>query len=361
MKAQLRTHLDTKHQELVPRTQQKIISAVHQDASLQPGAIDEDDIVYPSPAFPPLPHLPVYQDGLQCSTCGRIYRHIKRMQKHCRQQHAWKGRNRGAAGRPAGTNAMWTTGIVCQKFHSTSSLGRLFEVSASASVEAQHVPAHPDADVRQAIGLSLTQAATQSENLEKEKNAAIQADTDRYDFNEWLNRAGWARHLKGLQRDWLLRMAQKPTYNVLRERECEKGEGEREGKEGPGTGPKETTEREGKTSCTGMEHCAFIPNNPSYNLKETGTQKEEAACYVSTESAVQYGKAALNMYHNAIGMDERCGAIMSLGGRWCRCKAECLDLKGLPWGSRGRGPHGCHDPPLSAIDPEDSIGPEAEL
>jgi hypothetical protein len=123
---------------------------------------------------------------------------------------------------------MWTTGIVCQKFHSTSSLGRLFEVSASASVEAQHVPAHPDADVRQAIGLSLTQAATQSENLEKEKNAAIQADTDRYDFNEWLNRAGWARHLKGLQRDWLLRMAQKPTYNVLRERESVKKERERE-------------------------------------------------------------------------------------------------------------------------------------
>jgi hypothetical protein len=54
-------------------------------------------------------------------------------------------------------------------------------------------------------------------------------------------------------------------------RERVKKEREREGKEGPGTGPKETTEREGKTSCTDQKNCAFIPNNPSYNLKETGT------------------------------------------------------------------------------------------
>jgi hypothetical protein len=53
---------------------------------------------------------------------------------------------------------------------------------------------------------------TRLEDAEKEKRAAIEADTDRYDFNEWLNRAGWARHLQGLKRDWLLAMVVKPTH-----------------------------------------------------------------------------------------------------------------------------------------------------
>jgi hypothetical protein len=48
--------------------------------------------------------------------------------------------------------------------------------------------------------------------LEKKKNNTIKPDTDRYEFAEWLNRVGWARHLKGLKRDWLLQMAKKPTY-----------------------------------------------------------------------------------------------------------------------------------------------------
>ena len=114
---------------------------------------------------------------------------------------------------------MWTTGVVCQKFHSTSRLGRLFQVSAATETQQA---ADPDGDVSQAIGLSLTPASTQLGLLtqamnwladaEKEKRAAVKADTNQYDFNEWLNRAGWARHLHGLKRDWLLAMAVKPTH-----------------------------------------------------------------------------------------------------------------------------------------------------
>ena len=155
VKAQLQTHLDTKHQELVPRTRRNIVSAVRQNTSLQPWAMEEDDVIYPGPASTPLPHLPVYQNGLQCRECGRIYRHIKRMQEHCRQQHGWKGRNQAAAaGRPAGRHhTMWTTRVVCQKFHSTSRLGQLFQVSAATEIRQA---ADPDVDVSQAIEMSLT-------------------------------------------------------------------------------------------------------------------------------------------------------------------------------------------------------------
>jgi hypothetical protein len=70
--------------------------------------------------------------------------------------------------------------VLCQKFHTTSTLGRLFKVSKTA--EAQNAPTHPDADVSQAIQTSLTQASTQLEELEKKKNNTIKPDTNQYDF-----------------------------------------------------------------------------------------------------------------------------------------------------------------------------------
>jgi hypothetical protein len=55
VKAQLQTNLDTKHQELVPRTRRNIVSAVRQNTSLQPWAMEEDDVIDPGPTSTPLP------------------------------------------------------------------------------------------------------------------------------------------------------------------------------------------------------------------------------------------------------------------------------------------------------------------
>jgi hypothetical protein len=211
VRSQLKAHLDRKHQEYVWQTRQEIVEAVQKEASLQQWASDVEQIVYPTPESDPLPHLPIYSDGLRCKQCGYINRSVKRIQEHCRTQERCRSQHKqtnALAGSLSDTQRTWTT-VSCQKFHSTNKLGRLFQVSADAETQQA---ANPDVDVSQAIGLSLTQAVTQLEDLEKKKNAAIQADTDRYDFNKWLNRAGWARHLKGLKRDWLLQMARKPIY-----------------------------------------------------------------------------------------------------------------------------------------------------
>ena len=101
VQSQLAAHLDTKHQELVPNTRKTIIRAAQQDASLRSWAFDEDDVIVPDAATRPLPHLPVYTDGLQCTECGQMYRHVKRMQAHCRDNHAWTGRQRGSSRRKA--------------------------------------------------------------------------------------------------------------------------------------------------------------------------------------------------------------------------------------------------------------------
>jgi hypothetical protein len=75
--------------------------------------------------------------------------------------------------------------VSCQKLHKSNKLSRLFQVSAEGV--APHLGNSADMDVSHAIGLSLSQAATQLEELEKKNNATIQANTDRYDFSEWLN------------------------------------------------------------------------------------------------------------------------------------------------------------------------------
>ncbi|OAK93355.1 hypothetical protein IQ06DRAFT_198447, partial [Phaeosphaeriaceae sp. SRC1lsM3a] len=200
IKSQLQTHLDTKHRELVARTRRDIVSAVYKEAWLQPWAMTEEQVVYPSPVSAPLPHLPVYHDGVQCQSCPYINRSIKRIREHGRKEHSWL----------EGTSAKWIANVPCQKFHTTSRLGRLFKVSETAG--GQRTQPSPSGDVGQAIAISLTQASTQLEESEKRKNNTIKPDTDRYEFAEWLNRAGWARHLKGLKRAWLLKMARKPTH-----------------------------------------------------------------------------------------------------------------------------------------------------
>jgi hypothetical protein len=208
VRSQLRAHLDTKHQELVSNTRRQITSAAHREVSMQAWAKNHHEVVYPKSASRPLPHLPVYHDGVQCQACPYINRSKKRVQEHCRDEHGWTGKNQSTC-RSANAQAMWTTNISCQKFHNTSTLGRLFEVSATA--DARPASIQPDADVGQAIQASLSQASQQLDALEKEKNNVIKPDSDRYEFAEWLNRAGWARHLKGLEREWLLTMAQQPT------------------------------------------------------------------------------------------------------------------------------------------------------
>jgi hypothetical protein len=88
-------------------------------------------------------------------------------------------------------------------------MGRLFRVGVDNEIQPKS--SGPDTDISQAIGVSLTQAASQLQELESKNTNTIQVDTNRYEFSEWLDRAGWVRHLKGLKRDWLLTMAKKPT------------------------------------------------------------------------------------------------------------------------------------------------------
>ncbi|KAH6515402.1 hypothetical protein HBI07_251570 [Parastagonospora nodorum] len=93
---------------------------------------------------------------------------------------------------------MWTVGVKCQKYQNTGHLGRLFEVGAT--VEADPAAGGPEAEISLAVRAALSQAVTDATARQRAQNEAIEADTDRYDFNE------------GLTRDWLLEAIQKPTH-----------------------------------------------------------------------------------------------------------------------------------------------------
>jgi hypothetical protein len=88
VKSQLAAHLNNSHQEYVKRMRQKIVQTAEQEASLQEWADDADQVVYPSPDAAPLPHLPMYRDGLQCTQCPYINRSILRIRDHCRDEHS---------------------------------------------------------------------------------------------------------------------------------------------------------------------------------------------------------------------------------------------------------------------------------
>ena len=208
IKSQLRTHLDTKHQDLYPRIRQDIIKSTDTDASLQNWASDADQVVFPRPDTAPLPHLLVYEDGLKCIECGYIYRHVKKMQEHGRIHHSWTQSHTRRVGRPA-TQQRWTGRVMCQKFHNTSTLGRLFEVQGAAPAELENSD-----DEEKQLRRVFAKTAAQIDSVIESRNASnvIEEDSSRWGYQTWLNRAGWKRHLKGLDRLWLLDMAQIPSY-----------------------------------------------------------------------------------------------------------------------------------------------------
>ncbi|PVH90093.1 hypothetical protein DM02DRAFT_607707, partial [Periconia macrospinosa] len=143
--------------------------------------------------------------------CGHINQQLKHIQEHCRKKHGWENprrRGRQSQGSSARYPTMWVEGVACQKFQSTGRLGRLFAVSQPQPDT--HAIDRGDGDIQRAIVVSLSQATVDVEAREKEKQDHIEADQDRYLFHAWLDRAGWAKHLQGFHRGWLLTTIQKP-------------------------------------------------------------------------------------------------------------------------------------------------------
>jgi hypothetical protein len=211
----LKAHLDTFHKSLQPKTRKDIVAASKGDHTLG-WAETKEDVVYPVAYLPPIPLLPVYTDGFQCTGCKFLQRTIKAIKAHCREEHGWKNpvqKGRPEVAKQQDQEPMWTEGVHCQKFQKTGTLGMLFEVAKPKTVVVGEAMSEKDAEeaaLQAGIMAALTQKGLDLDAADKKANAKIQADLNRKVPNAWLSRSRWAKHLKELDRNWLSEQLCKP-------------------------------------------------------------------------------------------------------------------------------------------------------
>lgn len=218
LKSQLLGHLDSKHKELTRTTRLQLISVAEAHTAW---AEDETQVSFPPYEGEPIPYLPILRDAFMCTAarptneaCGHINVRLKHIQEHCRENHGWENtRKRGRIGKGevVEQQVMWIGGITCQKFQPTGRLGRLFTVKPS---EGRQVPQGETTEEDRAIIRNLTQTIERcrddEQDAQRQEQELVQADNNRFEFNQWLHRTGWAKHLAGLQRSWLLHTLRKP-------------------------------------------------------------------------------------------------------------------------------------------------------
>ena len=208
VRSQLRGHLRKHHADLRPATRRAIVQAA---SHVQDWADTEEGVAFPDPSCPPLPYLKTFHDGKRCGECSSIARTNQGIQGHCKKAHGLQ--NKRKRGRPSCSKiseeaAAWTDGICCQKFAPGGHLGRPFEVNPNPA--SQDTWDDSDAGVEGLLELSLTQAERAIEEAKEGSAVRIAADENRYEWNRWLDRVGWARHLDKLDPEWLLEQTRKP-------------------------------------------------------------------------------------------------------------------------------------------------------
>ncbi|KAF2033747.1 hypothetical protein EK21DRAFT_108535 [Setomelanomma holmii] len=103
-------------------------------------------------------------------------------------------------------------------------------------------------------------------------------------------------------------------------------------------------------ACDTLETC-FDPDikNP-YLL--AWPEDQMVACYIPIALAEKKDNELLGGWLHSLTMAERCDAITYLGGKRCKCKAHCPDLKNMDWSFRDPGPGGCADPGFGEEGPD---------
>ena len=209
VQSQMQYHLVNHHSTIPSRTRHQIMLAA---AAFPAWVRSEDEVPFPKQARAAIPHVHVYTDGFECtqthsdgSRCTVIHRSMQGIQRHCRQEHQWSNprkRGRSTQSGSIGCTA-WKEGTWCQKVQPGGVLGRLFKVQQPDRVDEPLADGEEDA-IQDAIRSSLGMATATVQ-------AQIQSDDDRFEFQAWLNRAGWAQHLKRFDRGWLHSLCESPS------------------------------------------------------------------------------------------------------------------------------------------------------
>ena len=184
---------------------------------------------FPPPTSKPITALAQpMKDYIQCTfeaagkVCQYICGTVERMQKHCREEHKWKSKNKGGRRKKrSNTNQAvpWRTGVHCQRFFTQGHKSGYFEV--------QRAEARPESSSQPGIASRTDQYKAAKRELEEalrkaeaEERRVIKEAEEAREPNPWLRRVGWAAHLAGLDRtelrEWIeMPDEEEPSLEIL--------------------------------------------------------------------------------------------------------------------------------------------------
>ncbi len=202
------THLKRHHDTIDVGERNRIAQAVKAIPSVLQRQADLVDFQFPAPTSELVPFIaPPQMDGIKCKSCPFVARQRQRIQEHCRRAHGWENperRGRVARHRKQPPDVPWVTGIRCQRFFPTRIASGWFEVARSDRRNGEvHGPA-PDEDPVERVKRLHREQVTR---FKAKAVGKVQVGDDKTEPNGWLERTGWAKHLKELDVDMLRRAA----------------------------------------------------------------------------------------------------------------------------------------------------------
>ena len=171
----------------------------------------------PQPDEPPVPHLPVYLDGLGCPfpACQYVCRSKRGIEEHCSIRHNWVNPNkRGGSLRQRRAHIYpWRTGVHCQRFFTHGKRQEYFEVAPGPVQTTISPQDNPPSSMADKVKQEFDRITQQQQEIASQE--AVAQPEQMSDTNPWLERVEWARHLAGFPFEEMIQWAELPQEEEI--------------------------------------------------------------------------------------------------------------------------------------------------
>jgi hypothetical protein len=212
---QVRGHLQEHHAHITPTIREQIIQVVN---SINNIAQQPEEVQYPPPDHEAIPGLEVHNGAYHCTAqsisgtpCTYMCLTKDHMAKHCKQEHQWKNtQSRGGhrkSQQQQTPNRMWVNDRTCQQFFRVAPWKKYFPVQ----------PSDPSGNANTTSEIVIRgqqELAADAKVIEEyHEQKKIDGKDNRYEANQWLDRAGWKPHLSQYSKKELVELVMVPQGN----------------------------------------------------------------------------------------------------------------------------------------------------
>jgi hypothetical protein len=182
------SHLSNAHHNYSKEQREQVMQEISHIDRLIQDSRGLQSFEFPKPSSPAIPKLKPAKEGLQCKECGYICCHIVKMQKHCKQVHEW--RNKQKKGRPSYKKRQvepelpWISGVHCQQFFKQGPKSGFFKVMGEEVVQEREIEPDMWAKVQK-------MTAERLEHIKKKAKEKVEEADENAEPNLWLKRVGW--------------------------------------------------------------------------------------------------------------------------------------------------------------------------